>query len=126
MPNKRMGRITEDIKRELTDIFRTLKDPRIAALSTIVRVEVTGDLSYATVYVSAFGEHAEETVAGLRSAAGYIRRELGRRLQLRKTPELRFVADSSIAHGAQIAAMLHAIEEEQEKGQPQREEEEQA
>lgn len=112
MPSKRMGRITEDVKRELTDIFRSLKDPRISALTTIVRVEVSGDLSYAKVYVSAMeGEtKTKETVKGLVSAAGFIRRELGNRLQLRKTPELRFVADRSIEHGAQIARVLDSLD----------------
>ena len=112
MPSKRMGRITEDIKRELTDIFRSLKDPRISTLTTIVRVEVSGDLSYAKVNVSTMGDEkeAKETVKGLTCAAGYIRRELGNRLSLRKTPELRFIADSSIAHGAHIAQMLESLE----------------
>ncbi len=112
MPSKRMGRITEDVKRELTDIFRSLKDPRISTLTTIVRVEVSGDLSYAKVYVSAMeGEtKTKETVKGLLSAAGFIRRELGNRLSLRKTPELRFVADRSIEHGAQIARMLDSLD----------------
>ena len=112
MPSKRMGRITEDVKRELTDIFRSLKDPRISALTTIVGVEVSGDLSYAKVYVSAMEGEAKtkETVKGLVSAAGFIRRELGNRLQLRKTPELRFVADRSIEHGAHIARVLDSLE----------------
>lgn len=112
MPSKRMGRITEDVKRELTDIFRSLKDPRISPLTTIIRVEVSGDLSYAKVFVSAMGEEnaTTDTVKGLTSAAGYIRRELGSRLQLRKTPQLRFVADTSTAHGVQIAHILESLD----------------
>ncbi len=119
MASKRIGRITEDIRRELADIFRSLKDPRISPLTSIVRVEVTGDLSYAKVYISTMGDDAtdRETVKGLASAGGFIRRELGNRLKLRKTPELKFIANGSIAHGAHIAQILDslAIPEESEE-----------
>ena len=112
MANKRLGRVTEDVRRELTDIFRSLKDPRISPLTSIIRVEVSGDLSYGKVYISAMGDDnaAKETVKGLTSAAGFIRRELGNRLQLRKTPQLKFVVDHSIAHGAQIAQILDGLD----------------
>ena len=86
MANHKLGRTTEDIRRELTDIFRTLKDPRVTScFLSIVRVEVTNDLSYCTVYVSALEgmDKAKGAVKGLKSAAGYIRRELGHRLRLR-------------------------------------------
>ena len=107
MAGFKMGRITSDVHRELADIIRTVKDPRVSSLTNIVKVDVSGDLSYAKVYVSTIeGENAtSETVKGLRSAAGYIRRELGTRLKLRKTPELRFVADDSIAYSANIAGI---------------------
>lgn len=90
MPSQRINRINEDVKRELADIFRTLKDPRIAPLVSIVRVDVSGDLSYAKIYVSAIGSEnaTENTVKGLKSAAGYIRKELSERLHIRKTPSL--------------------------------------
>ena len=112
MANKRLGRVTEDVRRELTDIFRSLKDPRISPLTSIIRVEVSGDLSYAKVYISAMGDElaAKETVKGLTSAAGFIRREIGNRLALRKTPQFKFVADNSIAHGAHIAQILDGLE----------------
>jgi ribosome-binding factor A len=112
MANKRLGRVTEDVRRELTDIFRNLKDPRISPLTSIIRVEVSGDLSYAKVYISAMGDDlaAKETVKGLTSAAGFIRREIGNRLALRKTPQFKFVADNSIAHGAHIAQILDGLE----------------
>lgn len=112
MASKRLGRVTEDVRRELTDIFRSLKDPRISPLTSIIRVEVSGDLSYAKVYISAMGDEkaAKETVKGLTSAAGFIRREIGNRLQLRKTPQFTFVADNSIAHGAHIAKILEGLE----------------
>ena len=112
MAGFKMGRITSDVHRELSNIIRTVKDPRVSSLTNIVKVDVSGDLSYATVYVSAI-EGVEsataDTVKGLRSAAGYIRRELGNRLKLRKTPELRFVADDSIAYSANIAGIIEGF-----------------
>ena len=112
MPSKHMGRITEDIHRELTDIFRSIKDPRVSPMTTVIRVDVSGDLSYAKVYVSTMGDEAEgkATVKGLTSAAGYIRRELGHRLSLRKTPELKFIHDQTTAHGAHIAQILNGLD----------------
>ncbi len=115
MPNYRMDRVSEDILRELTAILRTVKDPRVSgSLLSIVRVDVTRDLSYATVYISSMSgiEAAREAVKGLKSAAGYMRRELGYAMSLRHTPELRFVADDSIAYSAGIAATLHRIKKE--------------
>ena len=100
--------MNEDIMRELCAIIRTVKDPRVSDLISIVRVEVTNDLSYATCYVSAFEGHEKsvESVKGLKSAAGYMRRELGKALDLRHVPELRFVADDSIEHSAHINRLL--------------------
>lgn len=97
--------------REVCAIIRELKDPRISRLLSVVRVEVTNDLSYATCYVSAMEglEATKESVKGLRSAAGFMRRELGRALELRHVPELRFIADDSIAHSARINTMLHNV-----------------
>ena len=112
MAGYRIDRVTEDIHRELCDIVRGLKDPRISGFLTVVRVEVSKDLSYAKVYVSAMEglAAAQNSVKGLKSAAGYIRRELSSRLSIRKTPELRFIADDSIAHGAEIASLLNELE----------------
>lgn len=113
MPSHRSGRVNEDVKRELTDILRTVKDPRVSGMLTVVRAEVSNDLSYATVYISAMEgiEQARQSVRGLKAAAGYIRRELGQRLKLRKVPELRFVADDSIEHSASIARILHDLDD---------------
>ena len=85
------------------------------SLLSIVRVDVTRDLSYATVYVSSMSgmDAAKEAVKGLKSAAGYMRRELGYALSLRHTPELRFVADDSIAYSANISATLNRIKKEE-------------
>lgn len=112
MPSHRSGRINEDVKRELTDILRTVKDPRVSGMLTVVRAEVSNDLSYATVRISAMEglDKAKESVKGLTAAAGYIRRELGQRLKLRKIPELRFVADDSIEYSAGIARILKELE----------------
>ena len=112
MPGHRMGRTNEDVKRELTAILRNVKDPRVAsAMLSVVRVEVTNDLSYATVYVSAMeGKDATVTaVDGLKSAQGYVRRELGSALKLRHVPELRFIADDSIEYSAELTRKLRGI-----------------
>ncbi|MBR6408445.1 MAG: 30S ribosome-binding factor RbfA [Clostridia bacterium] len=112
MPNFKIDRTTEDIRRELSDIFRTLKDPRVSSeLLSIVRIELTNDMSYCKVYVSAIEgmDRSKEAVRGLKSASGYIRRELALRLHLRHTPELRFIADDSIAHGSQINKLLSEL-----------------
>ena len=111
MPGHKMGRVTEDIKRELTAIFRDVKDPRVSKLLSVVKLEVTGDLSYATAYVSAIegAEKTAESVAGLKAASGFIRHELGARLSLRKVPELRFQGDDSIAHAADISKKLNDL-----------------
>lgn len=114
MPNFKSMRTAEDIRRELTDIFRSLKDPRISGFLTIVKVDVSTDLSYAKVYVSAMEgiEKAKESVVGLKSAAGFIRRELGLRLQMRKSPELKFIADDSIEHSAELLKLIEKANEE--------------
>ena len=91
MSSYRMDRTSEDIKRELTAILRTVKDPRVTGLVSIVRVEVSSDLSYAKIHISSMDglEAAKTAVKGLTSAGGYVRRELGRALHLRHVPELR-------------------------------------
>ena len=108
MPSNRIGRINEEIQRELSSLLRTVKDPRLqSGLFTITNVDTTGDLRYTKVYISALDKSQEkEMMRGLRSAAGYRRRELGAALRLRYTPELQFVADDSIAQGAHILEML--------------------
>ncbi len=113
MANHKIGRTTEDIKRELTAIFRELKDPRVTEVFlSIVRVEVTNDLSYCTVYVSALEglERAKGACKGLDSASGYIRRELGHRLKLRHVPSLIFTATDSIEYSAEISRILNSLD----------------
>jgi ribosome-binding factor A len=109
MPGYRMDRINEDIRRELSDIIRNLKDPRIKGLVSILKVEVTHDLSYAKVFVSVVGGDADGAIKGLKSAAGFARHELSSRLIIRKTPELKFVHDDSIEHSAKIAKIINEI-----------------
>ena len=111
MSGHRIDRISEDIKRELSAIFRTLKDPRISGMITVLRVDVTNDLSYADIHVSTIEgeEKTKESVKGLKSAQGYIRRELGSALKLRHVPELRFVADNSIAYSVEINRILKGL-----------------
>ena len=117
MASNRIGRINEEIQRELSEQFRRLKDPRVSqtGMVSITRVDTTGDLRYARIYVSALDKSQEkEVLKGLKSAAGFLRRELGRSLQLRYTPELQFVADDSIQHGAHILEVLRQVEQQDE------------
>lgn len=108
MANFKNSRMAEDIKREMTAILRELKDPRIDQLLTVVRTELSGDMSCCKIYVSSFQglEKAQESVKGLKNAEGFIRRELFHRLKMRKSPELRFIADDSIAKSAEINRKL--------------------
>lgn len=113
MSSHRIERTTEDIKRELTAIFRELKDPRVQqAFLSIVRVEVTNDLSYCTVHISAMEglDKANDAVKGLKSASGFIRHELGHRLRLRHVPELIFKATDSIEYSANISRILNSLD----------------
>ena len=107
MASNRMGRINEEIQRELAALLPTVKDPRVTGMISVTAVETTPDLKYAKVYISALDKSAEEQVLkGLKSASGWLRRELGRALGLRNTPELSFVRDDSIDKGAHILSML--------------------
>ena len=110
MPGHRIGRISEDLKRELIASLQHVKDPRVhQGLVSIVRVDVTSDLSYATVYVSSLQgiDSAREAVVGLKSAEGFIKRELGKKLQIRRIPALIFKATDSIEYGARISKILN-------------------
>lgn len=113
MAFKRTDRISEEMKKELSAVLRTLKDPRIPLMTSIVSVTVTNDLRYAKAYVSVMGspEEKKEALAALKSAAGYIRREIGGRMDLRCVPEFVFVEDTSIEYGAHINALLRDISE---------------
>lgn len=113
MAGHRIERTTEDIKRELTAIFRQLKDPRVKdSFLSVIRVELTNDLSYCTVYVSAMEglESSRLACRGLESASGFIRRELGSRLRLRHVPSLIFKATDSIEYSANISRILNGLD----------------
>ena len=111
---QRIDRISETLKHGLVEVIRGLKDPRIASMTSVVSLSVTKDLRYAKVYVSVLGSEEEEqkTLEGLRRAAGFIRKELSRKVDVRYTPELIFEADHSIAHGAKIAQIINTFSEE--------------
>ena len=108
MASNRIERINEEIQRELSALLRTLKDPRLqSGLLTVTHVDTTSDLRYSRIFVSALDKSQEkDMMRGLKSAAGYLRRELGAALRLRYTPELQFLADDSIQQGAHILEML--------------------
>ena len=111
MANYRRGRINDEMQKELALILREIKDPRIKdAFISITAVEATGDLKFAKVYYSAMLGDKKEIAKGLKSSAGYIRRQLAMRLNLRMTPELSFYEDHSIEHGAKISKLLENIE----------------
>jgi len=116
MARVRVSRVAERIKQEMSEILqRELKDPRIGFV-TVTGVDVTNDLSQATVYLSVLGgdEQKEATLAALGKARGFIRTEIGRRIQLRHVPELTFKFDSSIEYGSRIERLLDELNPEQE------------
>lgn len=115
MAGYKLNRITSDIKITLSELFREIKDPRISKLLSIVKLDISADLSYATVYVSAIEgkEKTVESVKALKGAAGYLRRELGHRMSLRKVPELKFVADESIEISSNISKILSSLDGEE-------------
>ena len=102
-------RINSEVQRELSSIIsRELKDPRIHPMTTVVSVEVTPDLKYCKAYISVLGDEKaqQDTLKGLKSAEGYIRRELARTLNMRNTPEIRFVLDQSIEYGVNMSKKI--------------------
>ena len=112
MASNRKGRINEELQRELSTLIRALKDPRVQqSMVSVTKVEATGDLRYAKVYISVLDkDKSKETLKGLKSAGGFLRREIGSRLQLRYTPELIFEEDDSIAYGAKMFDLLRSLD----------------
>ncbi len=107
MASNRIGRINEEIQRELASLIPNVKDPRVSGLISVTAVDTTPDLRYAKIYISVLDKSdCAQVLKGLKSAAGYLRRELGHALHLRNTPELTFVRDDSIDQGAHILDML--------------------
>ena len=111
MASNRIGRINEEIQKELASLIRNLKDPRVQdTMISITRVEATPDLRYAKVYVSFLEENkAKDAMKGLQSAGGWIRREVGNELKLRYTPELVWALDDSITYGAKMLELINNL-----------------
>ena len=107
----RVERIQEEYKREISSIIRTIKDPRLSSMVSIVSATVTKDMKYAKVYISVLGteEEKESTMNALKSSTGYIKREIASRLNLRCVPHPTFVLDNSIDYGMRINELLHKI-----------------
>ena len=112
MASNRINRINEEIQKELAQLIRQLKDPRVqGTMISITRVETTPDLRYTKVYTSFLQEDkAADALKGLRSASGYLRRELGSALQLRHTPEIQWALDDSITYGAKLLDLINSLE----------------
>lgn len=122
MAKYRRGRINDEMQKEMTAILRRVKDPRIGdAFLSITAVDCTADLKYAKIYYSALRGDPKEVAQGLKAAGGFIRRELARSLNLRITPELTFLPDTSIAYGAHIASILETLEISEDTGEEETE-----
>lgn len=111
MASARLQRTNEDIKLAMSALLREIKDPRVQqGMISITAVDTTGDLKYCKIYLSVLGLKSEkEMLKGLRSASGWLRRELGSRLRLRNVPELVFALDKSIEHGAHINDIINSL-----------------
>ena len=111
MASKRINGINQEIQKELSDLLRSVKDPRVQdVMISITRVETTPDLRFTKVYASFLQEdRAADALKGLKSAAGYLRRELGRSLNLRHTPQIMWALDDSITYGAKMLALINSL-----------------
>lgn len=120
MASNKLARTNDDIQRVLSELLRNVKDPRVQqGMISVTRVETTGDLRYAKVWLSVLGmENEKEFKRGLRSASGWLRRELGGSLNLRYTPELVFEIDHSIEYGAHISRMINELGIKQDDEEP--------
>ena len=118
--NHRSGRVNEAIKEEMASILRSVKDPRIAPVTSVVKVDTSRDLKYCKIYYSVLGgqEERKNTKEGLMNAAGFIRRELAIRLNMRQTPELSFIEDDSIEYSIYLSEKIKEIHEEDENRKP--------
>ena len=112
MSKHRLNRINEEMKKELANILREIKDPRVQAMVSVTDVDVTNDLKYAKIYLSIFGTNKTEeaeTLEALNKAKGFIRHQLSRTLNLRNTPELRLIEDTTIDYGMHIDSLLRDV-----------------
>ena len=107
---ERTDRIAEEIKKVISEMIQNeLKDPRVKGFISITKVMLTKDLKFCKIYVSVMGADKEEVLQGIKSGAGYMRKELGNRVQIRILPELQFVIDDSIEYGAHIDKVIKDI-----------------
>ena len=119
----RVNRVGEQMKKEIGDIIsRKIKDPRVGFV-TVTDVQVTGDLQQAKVYISVLGDEQqrEDTLKGLAKAKGFIRTEIGQRIRLRKTPELIFEFDETMAYGNRINSLIHELQRDEQPGEEEQE-----
>ena len=118
MASNRINRINEEIQKELSSLLRTVKDPRVQdTMISITRVETTPDLRYTKVYVSFLQEdRAADAMKGLKSAAGFLRRQLGANLKLRYAPEIVWALDDSITYGARMLKLINSLEVKADEG----------
>lgn len=120
-------RINMEVQRELSEIIRgEVKDPRIHPMTTVVSVEVTPDLKYCKAYISVLGseEAGKETIKGLKSAEGFVRRQLASRINLRNTPEITFVLDQSIEYGVNMTHLINEVTKDLDTDEPEADEDE--
>jgi ribosome-binding factor A len=118
MSYPRVNRINEEYKKVISQIIRNeLKDPRISGMASVVSVDVTRDFSYATVYISVLGSEDEKknTLEGLMKSAGYVRREVGKRVKLHHTPAIIFKEDNSIEYGVSMAQKIAELSQQKSK-----------
>lgn len=110
-------RINGEVQRELSTIIRELKDPRVGIMTSVTAVEVTPDLKFCKAYISVLGDEQvkADTLAGLKSAAGFIRRELARTVNLRNTPEIKFIIDESIEYGMKMSKLIDEVNKNNEE-----------
>ena len=122
MPSVRYDRINEEIKKALSEIIRDMKDPRISPMTTVLLVEATNDLKIAKVRISVYDKSdavRRETVAQLNRAEGFIARELGKRVDLRRIPTLKFSLDDSIEYAVHISEIINKLQSERKKDDTQ-------
>lgn len=121
MSYQRIERISEEVRREVDRIIRDeVSDPRVTGTFSIIRAEVTRDLRYAKIYVSVLEDDKREPLMkALRSAAGFVRHELGKQMVIRYAPEIQFVSDQNIAYGVHIAQVLAQAQKNQSENQPE-------
>ena len=111
MPKNRQGRINEEVRNALSEALRSIKDPRVSGIVSILRCEVTNDMRYCKMYVSVMGsdEEQQDAIKGLKSASGFLRHELAEKVSLRYTPQIVVVHENSISYGVKISKIINGF-----------------